>query len=768
MDRDGQEKTGVESAVEEFRAIVDGLDSVVYVADMTTREVLFINAFGRQRFGDIAGQICWKTLQANQSGPCSFCTNDQLVGADGGPGGPYVWEFQNTADGRWYECRDQAIPWVDGRLVRLEIATDITARRRADEVLRQSSERYGTLFNAISEGFALHEIICDEGGRPVDYRFLEVNPTFEKILGLKADDVVGKTVLEVLPKTEQHRIDMYGQVALTGQPAHFTHYWQEFDRHFEVSAFRPGPGQFACVFTDVTAKMQLNEALLFTKFAVDRMADGAFWMGADAKFIYVNDAACRLLGYSREELLTMTVHDIDPSLPVEAWPAHWRHVKEQRSFTVESHHRRKDGHVFPVEIGVNFVEFGGKEYNCAFARDITEREQVRQALREAEAKIQHARHLESLGVLGGGIAHDFNNLLTVILGNAQVALLDLAPDSPLRENVDEIRKASLGAAQLTRQMLAYSGRGATAMGPVDLGEIVVEMGNLLPGSLPNSVPVVYDLAEDLPVAHADVAQITQAVVNLATNAAEALADQDGAITVRTGMMTADRACLDQYELGENMDEGPCVYVEVCDSGCGMEAETLARLFEPFYTTKFMGRGLGLPAVLGIMRGHSGAIRVDSRPGRGTTVRLLLPPASQAPPPAPEPTRAKPARAPATGRAVLVIDDEEPVRAVTRRVLEHEGHSVLTAGSGREGVELFRQRADDIAVILLDLTMPRMDGLATFAELRRISSDVPIILCSGYSEVDATSRFAGMGLAGFLQKPYEIDDLTAKLTEVMQR
>jgi PAS domain S-box-containing protein len=258
---------------------------------------------------------------------------------------------------------------------------DITKRKRFEEGLRNSEERYRMLITKMSNGFALHEIIYDGAGKPCDYRFIEINSAFEEMTGLKTEEVVEKTALEVLPKIEKSWIDTYGRVALTGEPVHFEEYSQKFDKYFEVLAYSPKKGQFATVFTDITGRRKAEETLKFTQFAIERSSEAAFWMGSDAGFIYVNEAACHNLGYSRDELLKMTVHDIDPNFPKEIWSEHWADLKRKGSFVLESHHRTKDGRIFPVELSVNYLKFGGKEYNCAFARDITERKKTEEAIK---------------------------------------------------------------------------------------------------------------------------------------------------------------------------------------------------------------------------------------------------------------------------------------------------------------------------------------------------------------------------------------------------
>ncbi len=393
-----------------------------------------------------------------------------------------------------------------------------------------------------------------------------------------------------------------------------------------------------------------------------------------------------------------------------------------------------------------------------------ERKRAEEERQRLETQMRHAQKLESLGVLAGGIAHDFNNLLVGILGNTGLALMDLAPDAPARPLLEEVEKAALRAAELSRQMLAYSGRGRFQVQVFQLNSLVEEMTNLLVASISKKARLEFDFARGVPSVEGDPTQVRQVVMNLITNASDALSDQAGSIRIRTGAMAADRRYLLGLFPDAGLAEGNYVFLEVADTGCGMDAETQARVFDPFFTTKFQGRGLGMAAVLGIVRGHKGAIKIDSAPGQGTTFRVLFP--ASAKPAAPLEVRAQP-RAPWRGAGtILVVDDEATVRFLAEQSLKRAGFDVLLAEDGQKAVDLFRARAAGIRGVLLDMTMPQLGGDETFRELRRIRPDVPIILSSGYDEQDATSKFAGKGLAGFIQKPYGARDLAEKVREIL--
>jgi PAS domain S-box-containing protein len=388
-----------------------------------------------------------------------------------------------------------------------------------------------------------------------------------------------------------------------------------------------------------------------------------------------------------------------------------------------------------------------------------------------ERQMQHAQKLESLGVLAGGIAHDFNNILMAVLGNAEMALQALSPHAPARENIKEIEKASRRAAGLAKQMLAYSGKGKFVIETIDLNEFVGEMAHLLEVSISKKATLKYDFAADLPAFNGDATQMRQIIMNLITNASEALGDEGGVIALSTGVTHCDRAYLDAADtiphigFDEPLPEGVYVYLEVSDTGCGMNADTIGKIFDPFFTTKFTGRGLGMSAVLGIVRGHKGAIQINSEAGRGSRFRFLFPAFDR---PAELLTREAAEEQEWRGSgSVLLVDDEEIVLRVVQRMLEAMGFQVLCVKDGREALEVFRTRGAEIVCVLLDLTMPQLDGEQVFREIRRVRPEAKVILSSGYDESDIAQRFAGEGLAGFVQKPYRSTSLRAKLREILE-
>ena len=405
--------------------------------------------------------------------------------------------------------------------------------------------------------------------------------------------------------------------------------------------------------------------------------------------------------------------------------------------------------------------------------DITERKRMEAEKLALERQLHHAQKLQSLGVLAGGIAHDFNNILTVILGNAELALDELSPMSSARESIREIEKACTLGAELAKQMLAYSGKGRFVVEPIDAGELVAGMTHLLEVSISKKAVLQCNLAESLPTFDGDVAQIRQVIMNLIINASEAIGDTSGIIALSTSAVHCDRAYLDDADemlrAGPDrpLPEGVYLCLEVADTGCGMDAKTIERIFDPFFTTKFTGRGLGMSAVLGIVRGHQGTLKIHSQVGNGSTFKVLFPANEPADNGSTITTTDEAERRDRSGSGtILFADDEEPVLAVGKRMLERIGFSVLTSPDGREAVKVFREHADEIVGVLLDLTMPHMDAEEAFREMRRLRPGIPVILCSGYNEQEATQRFAGKGLAGFVQKPFGKATLREKLMAVL--
>ena len=401
----------------------------------------------------------------------------------------------------------------------------------------------------------------------------------------------------------------------------------------------------------------------------------------------------------------------------------------------------------------------------ASIQDVTTHQAALQDRLAFERRFQEMQKLESLGILAGGIAHDFNNLLTGVLGNASLARLELPPGhAGVRAALDNIEHSAMRAGDLCKQMLAYAGKGRFVVQPLSISGIVRETTELLEVSISKKVRLKLELGEVLPAVMGDATQVRQVLMNLVLNASEAIGDRDGTITIRTDLVHLDNEYIVKMAFSERVNEGDFISIEVSDTGSGMDPETLGRIFDPFFTTKFTGRGLGLAAVLGIVRGHKGAIKVWSEEGKGTTFKLFLPATNRpATPPAPIVNAA--AQAKNTGR-ILLVDDEPAVRITASRILRNGGYEVVEAEDGAQAVEIFRAHAKPFTAVLMDLTMPRMDGGEALKAIREIDPTARVLLMSGFNEQDTVSRFAGRGLTGFIPKPFTAEVLLQRLREAL--
>ncbi|HEX9654568.1 MAG TPA: PAS domain S-box protein [bacterium] len=482
--------------------------------------------------------------------------------------------------------------------------------------------------------------------------------------------------------------------------------------------------------------------------------------------ITVNTFGAEQLGYEANELLGKSVYEIFHEADKKAVRAQIERCARNPNLVFQWEFRKikEDGTVMWVKEIARAIRSNDGTFVLIVCEDITDVKRIEEERRKLEAQLLHTQKMESLGVLAGGIAHDFNNLLTGVLGNAGMILMELLPDSPLRESVKLIESAAVNAAQLTNQLLAYAGRGKYLLEVFDFSALIREMSQLLKTAISKSAHIHYELARALPAAEGDTTQIRQILLNLITNASDAIGEKPGQIVVSTGAQSVNRGYLADSYIKDDLPEGEYVFMEVSDTGCGMDPETQSRIFDPFFSTKFAGRGLGLAAVMGIMRSHRGAIKVSSTVGKGTTIRVLFPASSKTVETASDKAHLEPVNM--GNGTVLVIDDEEQARIVAKKVLNKFGFTVLTACDGLEGIQIFQRSQDEIRVVLLDMSMPRLNGEHTLQHIRRLRPDQPVVLSSGYDEYEAYTRFEGQGLAGFIQKPYQPLALIEKINTIL--
>jgi two-component system CheB/CheR fusion protein len=647
---------------------------------------------------------------------------------------------------------------IDGAVLQLLDVTDL--KRSLDEV-KHARDFAETIVNTVP-----HPILVLNRNLTIE----DANRAFYDALNLTNYSAKGKSIYEV----DRRRFDLPAVHAIL----------EQFDgAHQQANAveigYTPDSGEVRILsltarrlrtldqehlillaFEDITERKRAAEARYRRLFESAR--DGIVLVdAATGEIMDLNPFAERLLGYPRPALIGRKLWETEPMRTVPRVHASFQQIRDQGVMRFDDLTlRTQDGRNLQTEVIASVYSEGDRRAIQFNIRDVSERKKF-------ERELQETQKLESLGLLAGGIAHDFNNLLTGIIGNASLAVSEITPDQPLRMRLREIIRAGERAAFLTRQMLAYAGKGNFIIEKIDLGELIQEISTLVQMSVPKSVELKLDLAANLPVIAADPAQIQQVIMNLVINGGEAIGERiAGRVEVRTSVREMSARDIAEFFGVENGTPGEYVQLEVRDTGSGMDDATKARVFDPFFTTKFTGRGLGLAAVQGIVKGHGGAIRVYSTPGQGTSFLVLLP-ASRGKKPTVAPPEPVSVSIP-PGLVALVIDDEDTIRRLAMNVLSHAGMKVLAAANGKEGVEMFREHNPGVSVIILDVLMPVMGGEAAFPLLKEINPAVPIILSSGFDESEATRRFTDLKPAGFLQKPYTVERLVESVAATVGR
>ena len=469
------------------------------------------------------------------------------------------------------------------------------------------------------------------------------------------------------------------------------------------------------------------------------------------RYLYTNPNYLEVLGLDPQRLVGAALFDPDvmDAQDVQRLEALWPEIAREGSrmgFEFRMRDQAGEWHWFESRASA-YLDGNGERRVVMVSRDVTER-------RRTEAVLRQTQKLESLGVLAGGIAHDFNNLLTAILGNINLAQSSLPGRSEAALFLDNVERAVLKAADLTKQMLAYSGKGRFMVERLDLNQAVREMTHLLQVSISKKIALRYRLAGELPPIEADVAQVQQVVMNLVTNASDAIGDQDGTITISTAVQDLDGDYIDSTFPMQSLEAGTYVILEVGDTGCGMSSEIQSRIFDPFFTTKATGRGLGLSAMLGILKGHRAGIKIYSEQGKGSVFKIFFPAHSGA---VAEPAPSKPAASRTCSGLALLVDDEPAILETMSRALQRMGFDVVTAGNGEEALLQLREHPK-VGIVIMDLTMPKMDGREAFRAIRRLYPALPVILSSGYSEQDSVQDLVGKGVTAFIQKPYQLSEL----------
>ena len=492
------------------------------------------------------------------------------------------------------------------------------------------------------------------------------------------------------------------------------------------------------------------------------MADGGLTVNAQGTILFSNQRLSEILGSPSEKLLGDRFQHFIIYDDIEALEAALKKVFKDKTKADIVLRTDQNKIVRASIVAIEPRNPSSGQSACIVVADITESKRL-----EMERRHLLTQKLESLRTMAGGIAHDFNNQLMAVLGNLELALDDTPSNSMAEANIKKAIHATETSAALSRQMLTYAGSSLFSHVILDINVLLNE--DLFMMQKVGANRLILNLADggSLPRIKGDPDQIRRLLINILNNASEAIADNDGQITVKTGVIDCDETCLNRSQLDKKPKPGPFVFLEVSDTGCGMDAETLRRVLDPFFTTKFIGRGLGMAEVMGIVKGHDGAIIVDSEVGKGSTIRVLFPVFQKTCCPLNKTERvAEPhssaAGSPSRKKTILVVEDEEMIRELVVSRLKVLGYNTMQASDGVEGIGVFRDGADKIDLVILDYVMPRMNGIEVFEELILIKPDVKVIISSGYSEDVVLERLTGPRPAGILQKPYKMEDLRSVL------
>ena len=512
---------------------------------------------------------------------------------------------------------------------------------------------------------------------------------------------------------------------------------------------------------DITERKQFEKSLKFTQFAIDNASVACFWLFGDGMIFYVNDQACRSLGYTREELMMMSVIDINPNYTAESWPVIWQKLKDAGMLRFETSHRRKDGSVFPVEVICSYMAYEGTEYSFAFVGDMTEVKKAEEEKAQLQSQLLQSQKMESVGRLAGGVAHEFNNMLSVILGYTDLIKSQLSIGAPMFRDLLEIEKAANRSKETTSQLLAFSRKQMIRPRTMDLNARIKDTQTTLSRLIGEDIELSVYPDENLGLIKFDGSQIDQILVNLAVNARDAM-PKGGKFSITTQNIELDE---NFCRVNPGATPGPYVLLEVSDTGVGMDEETLSHIFEPFYTTKGVGKGtgLGLATVYGIVRQNGGYAIVQSAAKRGTTFKIFLPRFMEGEEPSPE-IREAPLQT-GTG-TVLLVEDEDMVRTLTAEMLKAIGYAPLVAGSPQEAISICQRKDTVIDLMITDVVMPEMSGDQLREKIQSMQPGIKVLFMSGYtSNIIAKHGVLEKG-AHFIHKPFSMKDLARKIGDVM--
>ncbi|MBP7527519.1 MAG: PAS domain S-box protein [Syntrophorhabdaceae bacterium] len=631
---------------------------------------------------------------------------------------------------------------------------DITERKKVDEQLRLTQF---TVDRAAA-------IILWIGA---DSRILYANDEACRSTGYTREEILGLAVPDIDPtltpsKWKNHWKDLKNKGTVISE---------SFQRRKDGSSYPVeikgnymeygGIGYVCSIAFDITERNKTEELLKMTMFSVDQSAMPTFWLSMGGYAIRVNKAACDALGYTEKEILGMNVRAWDEDFPYDEWNRQLRSsLKTKRSMTIESQYKKKDGTKFTVELNLNYMEYNGNEYIFAFAHDISERKRADEERERLQAQLLQSQKMEAIGQLAGGVAHDFNNILTAVIGYGNLLEMEMQAEDPLRMYVEEILASSEKAVSLTQSLLAFSRKQAISLTYHNINDIISEVESLLKRLLSEDIDLKISLGTPGLGVMADITQIQQVLINLATNARDAM-PSGGVLSIEAGQVRPDNSFVASHHGKGSL----YATISVSDTGTGMDQQTRARIFDPFFTTKEVGKGtgLGLSIVYGIVKQHNGFISAYSEIGVGTTFHIYLPVVDQKA----RGRRPKPARVRKGSGTILLAEDNPEVRRLAKSLLMRTGYRVIEAANGEEAVDAFIANQDSVDLVIVDVVMPRKNGIEVIDEVRALKPDIKVLFTSGYTRDILSDKGICETGFDFLAKPLSPHELLQKIQDIME-
>ena len=642
---------------------------------------------------------------------------------------------------------------------------DITARNEWEKKLIESERNYREIYNSSSDAIFIHDA---KTGKIVD-----VNETMLKMYGYSYEEALELDMSDVssgvTPFTEKeaskkikHAVDKGPQLfEWMAKTKTNTCFWVEVAlQKTQIS----GKGRVLAVVRDIRKRKKLDQELNLIKRSIEYSAYPFHWIKKDGHFFYNNKAACDSLGYTREELSSMRVSDINPDFTSERWPNHWEELKIEKSVTFDTRHRHKNGEIFPVEINANYMEFDDQEHVFVYIKNISDKIQFEKKQKNLEKQLQQAQKMEALGTLAGGVAHDFNNILSAIMGYSELALLEITDAKKSQAYVKKVMTAGHRATKLVEQILAFSRHNDQNLKPQILGPIIKEVLQLLRSSIPSTIEIKSYIDPNCGLVLSDPTQIQQIVMNLSTNAYHAMRNTGGRMTIN--LRPTDRTNDDNLFGNIFLEPGPYLKLEISDTGHGMSEDHMDKIFNPYFTTKKKGEGtgLGLSIVHGIVKSLNGDIDLKSKVGEGTSVFVYLPVIEEEEPQKMELESQDPL--PQGNERILFVDDEKYVVDFSEIMLASMGYSVVGFTDSEAALEAFKNDPDDFDLVVTDLTMPYLTGKQLTRLIHDVRPDLPVILCTGYGDPLPQKEAEALGIKGYLIKPILKKDLAEMIRQVL--